>query len=201
MSMNCEIIELLQHEMARVVQDGGAGMLADLLEEPLEGHAIVKILAGMDLERDVDAVLVVNVEDRRPAPAKLVERGLDQARRALGPWVEIGPGQSARESDMRPSARDCARPCAASLQLLHRPLPAARSGLPRTSGAAKPSNSRVVGRMHRDQLALEMGRQLGDLQPVLAPGAERPHRNRSWLSAACSRSNSRPSQVGIWTPL
>ena len=59
----------------------------------------------------------------------------------------------------------------------------------------------VVGRMDGDELALEMGRKLGDLDAVLASDALAPRRNSPWLSAALSRSNRRASQVGICTPL
>jgi hypothetical protein len=39
-------------------------------------------------------------------------------------------------------------------------------GLPRTCGAAKPVEGLVIGRMHGDELALQMGGQLGDLDAV-----------------------------------
>ena len=44
-------------------------MAANRREEPLEGHAIVQVLAGMDLEATSTPVLLERVEDRPPAPA------------------------------------------------------------------------------------------------------------------------------------
>jgi hypothetical protein len=45
-------------------------------------------------------------------------------------------------------------------------------GLPCTDAGAKPSNCLVIGRMHGDELALQMGRQFGDLDAGV--GAQMP---------------------------
>ena len=77
-----EIVELLQHEVAGVVEDVRARVIVDRVEEALEGHAVVQVLARMDFVGEIDARLVERVEDRPPALRQFVERFLDQARRA-----------------------------------------------------------------------------------------------------------------------
>src|SRR5437773_10789186 len=78
-----EIVELLQHEGTGIVQQVAALVTAHALEEHLERHAVVQILAGMDLEAGVDAVFLEHVENRTPAPRQLVKRRLDQTGRPL----------------------------------------------------------------------------------------------------------------------
>src|SRR5258708_24606725 len=48
-----EIVELLQQEVTGIVQQVAARVSADALEEHLERHPVVQILAGMDLEAGV----------------------------------------------------------------------------------------------------------------------------------------------------
>ena len=42
-----EVVERLQHVMAGIVEDVGAGMIVHAGQEPLERHAIVQVLAGV----------------------------------------------------------------------------------------------------------------------------------------------------------
>jgi hypothetical protein len=72
-------------------------MFADALQEHLEGDAVVQVLAGVDLEAEIDAGFVEGVEDRPPAFGKLVEGRVDEPGRALGPGIEVGPGEGAGE--------------------------------------------------------------------------------------------------------
>ena len=67
----------------------------------------------------------------------------------------------------------------------------------------KAVKQRVLGRVHRHQLALKMGGQLGDGQALRCQLASWPvtSSQQVWLSAAWARSNTRASQVGICTPL
>ena len=92
-----EIVELLQQEMRRIVVDVAARVPADRVEEHLEGGAVENVLARMDLVADVDAGVVIGVEDRLPALAELGEGFLDQAGRPLRPRIEIGEGERAGE--------------------------------------------------------------------------------------------------------
>src|SRR2546426_10611590 len=80
-----EIVELLQHEMAGIVQEVATLVATDPVEEHLERHAVMQILARMDLEAEVDAGVLERVQNRAPAPRQLVERRLDQTRRPLRP--------------------------------------------------------------------------------------------------------------------
>ena len=132
-----EVVELLQQEMAGVVVDAAARMIADPLEEHLEGGAVDQVLARVDLVAEVDAVLLEDVEDRLPAPGQLVEGGLDQPGRARRPGIDVGPGERAREADVGIEA-EAARGLCRVAHLLHRP-PLTRLGLPRTAGAANAS--------------------------------------------------------------
>ena len=163
-----EVVELLQHEVARVVEHGSARVAADALEEHLEGHAVVQVLAGVDLVADVDARIVEGVEDRPPALGQLVEGGLDQPGRPLRPGIDDRARPARRRRWRAPSARGWREALAASLHLLDRPLlRACRVAAHLRRGEAVEAG--VVGRMHRDELALQVGRQLGDLRGRAAP--------------------------------
>jgi len=52
-----QIIELLQHEMAGVVQEVRSRMLAHTIEEHLEAGAVAEVFPGVDLVADVNAAL------------------------------------------------------------------------------------------------------------------------------------------------
>ena len=139
-----------------------ARVAADALEEHLEGGAVEQVLARMDLVADVDAVLVEGVEDRLPAPAELGEGLLDQARRPLRPGIEKGPGQRAGEGRHAASRPRLLRRLSPQLHLLDRPG-LARLGVAAHLRRREAVERLVIGRMHGDELALQMGRQLGDL--------------------------------------
>ena len=95
-----EIVELLQHEVRRVVENVGALVALQRVEKALKGGSVENIFAGMYLVSDVDARIVEGVEDRPPAFGELLESGLDEARSALGPWIDEGPGKRAGERRM-----------------------------------------------------------------------------------------------------
>ena len=117
----------------------------------------------MDLVADVDARLVEGVEDRPPAPRQLVEGGLDQALGPRRPGIEIGPGERAREGDMGVEAQ-CARGLGRPQHLLDGPF-LARLRIAAHLRCREGVEGLVIGRVHGDELALEMGRELGDLEP------------------------------------
>src|SRR5690348_11712286 len=73
-----EVVQLLQDEVTRVVQDVGARVLADAVEKALERHAVMQILARVQLEADIHAGFIESVQDRAPAFAEFRERFLDQ---------------------------------------------------------------------------------------------------------------------------
>src|SRR5260221_683125 len=115
-----EIVELLQHEVAGVVEDLAARVIADAGEEPLEGDAVMEILAGMDLVAEIDPGLVEGIQNWRPPRGELVERGLDEAGGTLRPRVEIGPGERAGKRRMRREP-EMARGAGRLHQLVDRP--------------------------------------------------------------------------------
>ena len=65
-----DVVQSLLDEVARVIVDVAARMIADRGEELLERLAVENVLAGMQLKPDVDAGFVEGVEDRRPAPGR-----------------------------------------------------------------------------------------------------------------------------------
>src|SRR5437867_901236 len=91
-----EIVELLQHEMAGIVQDVATLVTADAVEEHFEGHSVMQILARMDLEAGVDALVLEHIENRAPAPRQLVERRLEVKEPLVPAWdlhsLEAEPG-------------------------------------------------------------------------------------------------------------
>ena len=151
-----EIVELLQHEVRRIVVDRAALVALQRIEKALEGGAVEDILAGMKLVADVDAGLVEGIEDRLPALGEFLERGLDQSRRALRPRIDIGPGERAGKRNVGRKA-EVARRLGAFHHLVNRPflpLGGLAVHLLRREGV----ECLVVGRVDRHQLALQMGR-------------------------------------------
>src|SRR5204862_2346110 len=146
-----EIVELLQHEVTGIVQQVTALVTAQALEEHLERHAVVQILAGMDLEAGVDAVFLEHVENRAPAPRQLVERRLDQTRRPLRPGIEVRPGESTRERRLLGYAEPARRACR-ELYLLDRPG-GPRRGLAADLRCREGGERGVVGGMHGPERA------------------------------------------------
>ena len=123
----------------------------------------------MKLEADIDAELVVKVEDRPPALGEFLEGGVDEAGRARRPRVEERPGERAGEGDVRVEAEIAAR-SRRELDLLGRPFLACL-GVAAHLRRGESVERVVKDGIDRDQLALQMGRELGDLDPVLGGGA------------------------------
>ena len=73
-----EIVQLLQHEMARIEQHLAARVLADQRMETLEADAVMQVFAGVDLVAKVDAVFIADIENR-PAARQFIESRLDEA--------------------------------------------------------------------------------------------------------------------------
>ena len=116
-----EIVQLLQHEMRRVVVDAAALVVADALEQHLERDAVHDVFAGVQLEGDVDADFVGIVEDGLPALGEFVERGLDQAGGTLRPRIDERPDERAGEGRHRLQA-EVGAGLERRLHLVHRPL-------------------------------------------------------------------------------
>ena len=116
----------------------------------------------MHLVAEVHPGLLVGVEDGPPAPGQLVEGLLHKAGGTLGIGVEVGPGQGAREGDAGGQAHP-AGGLGAHQHLVHRPG-LAGLGIAAHGGGDPAVEHLVIGRVHRHQLALHVGGQLGDLQ-------------------------------------
>src|SRR6266545_3306073 len=147
-----EIVELLQYEVTGIVQQIAALVPAHALEEHLERHAVVQILAGMDLEAGVDPVFLEHVENRAPAPRQLIERRLDQTGRPLRPGIEVGPRQCTGKCRVLGDAEP-ARRAGRKLHLFDRPG-GPRRPIAADFGRSERIESGVVRGMHGHQLAL-----------------------------------------------
>ena len=159
--MKCEVIELLQDEMAGVEEDVGARMIADAVEKHFEGRAVVEVFAGMDFEAEIDASFVKGVENGKPALGELVEGGFDQTGGTLRPWIDVGPGERAGKSDVGFDAEICE--ARAARGAARRPTFGGRRNWHRQEGSGSEAvKDRVVGGMTGDELALEMRREFGD---------------------------------------
>src|SRR5690606_33309019 len=88
-----EIIEMLQHKVARVVENVRARMFACSFPEALERHAIVKIFARVNFIANINACLVESIEDGKPTLCQFLECLVDQASRALRPGIDCMPHQ------------------------------------------------------------------------------------------------------------
>ena len=126
--------------------------------------AVEQVLAGMDLVGDVAAGFVEGVEDRPPSPRQFGERRLDEPGRALRPGIDERPRQRAGKRRVRLETQ-APRSLRGVKHLLHRPfLPLGRLAM--HLRRRKCVKRLVVGRVHGDELALQMGRKLGDREPV-----------------------------------
>ena len=164
-----QVVQLLQDEVAGVVEQAGPGVVIHPVPEHLHRRPVEQVLAGMHLVAEVHARFLVGVEDGPPAPGQLVEGLLHQAGGALGIGIEVGPGQGAREGDAGGQAHPAGglRP---HQDLVHRPgLP--RLGIAPHGGGDPAVEHLVIGRVHGHQLALHVGGKLGDLEAEVGQDA------------------------------
>ncbi|OBX33808.1 hypothetical protein A8U91_02850 [Halomonas elongata] len=140
-------------------------MVVHGFEETLEGGAVVQVLARMNLEAQVDALFVEDIEDRPPATGQLGEAFLDQPRRALRPGIEVGPQQGAGEGAVRPEAQASAG-AGGELELLLGPVAPCIGAAMQVSGSEAVEQF-VEGGVHRHQLPLKVGGKLADRHACL----------------------------------
>ncbi len=139
-------------------------MVAGRCQELLERRAVEHVFARVDLESEVAAGLLVGIEDRAPATAEFGEARLDEAGRALRPGIDEGPGERTGEGHAGPEP-EVARGPRRHDDLFDRPgLPGLRIAVEvrRREGV----EGIVIGRVHGDELALKVGRELGDGETV-----------------------------------
>ncbi len=159
-----EVIELLEYEVTGVVEDVAARMVADALQKHLEGDTVVQVFAGVELEAEVDALLVVKIEDGLPAARELGECGIDEAGGTLRPGIEIGPRECAGEGADFGEA-ETARGPRGKLELRDGPRRACAfvaADCRRSEGVEQI----VIGGVRGDELAEHVRRQLGDDEAV-----------------------------------
>ena len=149
-----------EHEVRGIVVDVAALVIVHCGEEHLECRAIEQVLAGVNFVTHVAPGIVIGVEDRRPALAQLRKGRLDQPGRPRRPWINEGPGESARKRHHGLQA-EIPRSLGAEHHLFHRPgLSLLRFAAHR--GRREGVEDFIVGRVNGDELALEMGGKLGD---------------------------------------
>ena len=160
-----DVVQSLLDEMAGVIIDIAARMIADCVEELLERLAVENLLAGVQLKPKVDAGFVEGVEDGRPTPGELGESRFDEMARALRPGIDIRPGERTAER-LRDLEAQALRRDGGDLHLLDRPG-LTRFGIPVHARRRESVIDGVVSRMHGDKLALKGGHQFGGLEAVL----------------------------------
>ena len=160
-----QVVELLQHEVARVVKDARARVVVHCGEESFEGYTVMQVFARVQFVADVHAGRVEGVEHRSPALGQFGESLFHEPSGPLWPRVEVGPGERPREGGVRLQAQALGG-FGGPQQLLRRPG-GALGGLAAQFGRREAVEELVVSRVHGQQLPLQVGGQLGDLHPLL----------------------------------
>src|SRR5690606_27519262 len=101
-----QVIELLQHKVAGVVQDICPFVVPRRLQETLERDPIVQILTRMEFKTNVHPVLLKYIENRHPAVSELFKSCLYESARPLRPGINRMPHQGAREAGAGFQAQD-----------------------------------------------------------------------------------------------
>ncbi|MDT4857327.1 hypothetical protein FQZ97_917480 [compost metagenome] len=161
-----QVVQLLQQEVRGVVVDAAAGMVVDALQKHLEGGAVEQVFARMQFEADVAVGVFKGVEDRQPALGEFVECGFNQAGRTRWPGVQKRPGQRAGKAHVALETQTLGS-LGGQDHLLHRPGLAGLGVLVHGFGGEAVKRF-VVGRVHRHQLPLQVGAELGDGDAVFA---------------------------------
>src|ERR1700730_7195109 len=164
-----QIIHTLEQEMARVVQHAAARMSANLLQEALKAHTVVKILARVDLIADVNAGSIEALEDWPPAPRQLPESLLHEAGRPLPPPVQHWAEPRNRKRRLRRQGKALAG-AGREQQLIDGPG-LARLCTPAQRCRRESIKQLVVRRMNRNELTLQMRAELGNADAGFATHA------------------------------
>src|SRR5438270_12672025 len=88
-----KIVELLQNEVAGVIEDVAAFVPPQPIQKHFKADAVMKIFAGMNLETQIDTSLVEVIENGPPTFCEFVECSLYKSGWALWPWIEVWPRQ------------------------------------------------------------------------------------------------------------
>ena len=92
-----QVVKLLQHEVAGIVENIRPRMAPDRSQEAFEGDPIVQIFPGVDFEAEIDSMLFKDIENRLPPAPQLGEGLVDQPSRPLGPRIDVWPRQCSGE--------------------------------------------------------------------------------------------------------
>ncbi|MNR27059.1 hypothetical protein D3C85_1443100 [compost metagenome] len=119
----------------------------------------------MDFIAEVDARLLEAIENRSPALAQFGKTLLDQTARTLWPWVDVGPQQRAGEGRVGFQSQALAG-AGGQFQLVDGPFGPCL-GLAAQVRGGEVIEQGIERRMHGHQLALQVSRQLTDLDACL----------------------------------
>ncbi len=79
--------------MAGIVEHIAARMVIYPLQEAFKGHAIVQVLTRMNFIAKVDPLLIVEIEERTPAPRQFIKRLINPCRIMRRPGIKQRPRQ------------------------------------------------------------------------------------------------------------
>ena len=200
MSMNVQIVELLQHEVRW--DRRGCCSADDCRRAPGSISKVtpsMQVLARVELVADIDALLVEQSRigfQRLASSSKPSRPGRPAAAARDRRW----PGEARRRRCHGGPGRGCSQALARQLHLIDRPFGARRRDCraPAARRSRRRPRHRPDGRRRAGPADGSIARSPRRLAPRRCPSRRR---NRSGSIAAFSRSNSRPSQVGICTPL
>src|SRR5215467_168445 len=124
----------------------------------------MEVFARVQLKAQVDSRRVKVVENGFPSLCQFVERQVDQPWRTLRPRIDIRPSESAWKGYVRLDSQVGGSFCCQS-KLFDSPYLTSRR-ISTNALRSKRVEPNVISRMHRNQLALEMGRKFSQLQAI-----------------------------------
>src|SRR5690606_1046238 len=78
-----QVIQALQHEMRRVIQQAGPGVVIHLFQETLVAYPVMQVLARMDFVADIHALLIKHIQYWAPPFSQFGKTRIDQPLWAL----------------------------------------------------------------------------------------------------------------------
>src|SRR6267143_1439416 len=159
-----QIIEPLQHEMARIKKHIASRMIAHTLQKHFKRHPIVQIFARMNLKAQIHPRLFKCIQDGTPASRQLFKSRFNQPGGPLRPRIQIRTSQRPAKRNMCRKSQ-IGRRARSEQQLFNRPrLP--RSRIAPQLLRRKPIKGQVIRGMHRHQLSLKVRRKFRDGKPA-----------------------------------
>lgn len=160
-----EIVDVLQAQMARIVEDFRARMPVDQRQEALEGGAVMQILSRMRLEAQIDIGGICGIEHRPPNAGEFGERPLEQLRRRRRIGIEIRPGKASGKHRELAHRQPFGKGDGAAQILFGASL--AREAIAENLRRREAIGQLVIGGMDGEQLAHPLGGEFADDEAVV----------------------------------